>query len=492
MVKKLLVLVLVLGLAGTVMADLRGHWELNGNGLDSSGYGNNGTALNTPTPTTDRFGNPNSAMAFDGVVWAPDAFNCGNNASIQISGEMTITAWVLLDSTSVTNGRILSKLAVPGGVDWSYSMNIENSSGGVSKPATLQIGKPANAGLITLSDDVPLTQNVWVHFASVYRPGVSMEIYLDGKLAAIRTTSVPESQYSSGPGYLCIGSFQGVADCGWKGKLDDICLYSDALSAAEIAEIGYYEFPSPADNAGNVPLNTNLSWKIPMDANEVSWTYKVYFGTNSTLAVTPINAGPLSAGQNRVTVTNAQLGGTLAINTYYWRVDSVDPNTSGTPVTYTGDVWSFAAGAGLPTLISPADTYDPAVEIDVNLAWSSDPLIVTNNIIITPDGGTPVTVVNKTSPFNPYTYGLTDNPDLLTMEWNKNYEWKVVGLDSSGNTLAIGPNWKFKVRALNCVGMDSDIDGSSDCIVNLADFAMLASEWLDCNWDDGGKASPCP
>jgi hypothetical protein len=241
--------------------------------------------------------------------------------------------------------------------------------------------------------------------------------------------------------------------------------------------------PTPKDGAANVPLLTDLLWYVPTDANQASWTYKVYFDTDSTFAATtPISVGA-SVGNYR-TVTNAQIGGPLNSDTYYWRVDSVDPNG---PATNTGDLWSFNAGCTLPTLIDPNNSITEVVEIDVNLEWSSDPLAITHNVVITPDGGSPVTAVNKTSPYNPWA-------DLgePTMEWNKLYTWQVIEKDGSGVTIATGPLWYFKVRALNCVGMNSDIDGSDDCIVNLADFAMLASEWLDCNWDDGGKASPCP
>jgi len=242
--------------------------------------------------------------------------------------------------------------------------------------------------------------------------------------------------------------------------------------------------PGPANGAANIPLATDLSWNVPTDANvnaHTDWAYKVYFDTDSTFATaTLVPVGP-EVGGSRLTVTNAQIGGPLNSGTYYWRVDSVDPNG---PTTNTGDLWTFDAGCALPTLIDPNDTHDEVVEIDVDLEWSSDPLAITHDVVVTPEGDAPVTLTNQTSPCTPY--------GQMTMEWDEPYTWQVIEKDGGGVTIATGPLWKFKVRALNCVGMHSDIDGSGDCIVNLADFAMLASEWLDCNWDDGGKASPCP
>ena len=45
---------------------LVGYWPFNGNANDESGNCNNG-AVNGATLTIDRFGNSNSAYAFDGI-----------------------------------------------------------------------------------------------------------------------------------------------------------------------------------------------------------------------------------------------------------------------------------------------------------------------------------------------------------------------------------------------------------------------------------------
>jgi len=340
--------------------------------------------------------------------------------------------------------------------------------------------------------------NEWHHYVCrrVAASG-GIDVYRDGVQWAANPGASATGDISSPTEPLLIGrsSLEGSGDY-FGGTLSDIRIYDYSLSVEEIAALLEYQStiawcPDPADGSENVALNTDLSWAIPSDVNELTEQYRVYFSTDSTFAsVTPVIAGPLSEGEERASVTNAQIGGPLSVDTYYWRVDSYDPNA--TPVYRIGDVWTFDAGATLPVLVAPADTYSPDVEINVDLEWTSDPIVVTHNVIITPAGESPVTITNVTSPFNPYTYGLTDDPDLLTMAWEKKYEWQIIEKDAGDNTLAEGPIWKFEVRPLECVGMNSDIDGSDDCIVNLADFAMLASEWLDCNWNDGGMASPCP
>ena len=47
-------------------ANLQMWYTFNGNALDASGNGNDGT-VNGPTLTADRFGAPNSAYLFDGI-----------------------------------------------------------------------------------------------------------------------------------------------------------------------------------------------------------------------------------------------------------------------------------------------------------------------------------------------------------------------------------------------------------------------------------------
>jgi len=76
---------------------LVGWWRFNnetGENLtlfkDWSSYGNDGTSMgmNHPTLVSGKFG---SALSFDGV---DDFVDCGNDASLNITGDITIEAWI--------------------------------------------------------------------------------------------------------------------------------------------------------------------------------------------------------------------------------------------------------------------------------------------------------------------------------------------------------------------------------------------------------------
>jgi hypothetical protein len=236
MCKELFTLALVLGLAGHAAADLVGYWPLDGDATDLSGYGNHGTISGNVVPTADRFGNPAGAMSFAGG--SGDKIDVGNPPEFQITGAMTLSAWVYLDSTSPLHGsrnaRIVSKM--DGGGRRSWSLNIEMTVGGVPFPGTLQVASDGNT-VISLNDTETLPLDQWVHVAGVYKPGEAMELYLNGELQVIDTTGIPGSQHSNNNTSVLIGNRPACGNCGWYGALDEVRIYNEALTEVQIQAI---------------------------------------------------------------------------------------------------------------------------------------------------------------------------------------------------------------------------------------------------------------
>jgi len=247
---------------GSAWADLVGYWPLDGDATDSSANGNHGIISGSVAPTADRFGNPNGAMSFAGD--SGDKIDVGDPPEFNLTGAMTITAWVYLDSTSPVHGtknsRIFAKMG--GGGSRSWSSNIEKNVDGVPFPATLQVASDGDS-IAGINDDVTLPLNQWVHFAGVYTPGTSLEVYLNGDLVEIDTTGIPTSQFSNNGYSVLIGNRNACGDCGWYGALDEVRLYNEALSETEIKAIMGGDFinrkPSVDAGAGSVlvwPNNT--------------------------------------------------------------------------------------------------------------------------------------------------------------------------------------------------------------------------------------------
>lgn len=241
MFKRLFVLVLVLGMAGNASADLKGYWALDGDALDSSAYGNHGAINGSVAAAADRFGNPSGAMSFAGG--SGDNINVGQPAALNLTGAMTITAWLYLDSTSpVHDSRSARILARMGGTRaWSTGTE-KNPVDGVSYPATMQISSNGSDIVGVYEPTLPLDQ--WVHYAGVYTPGTSLEIYLNGDPVGINTTDIPASQFSNNGRDVLIGNRPDSSDCGWYGSLDEVRIYSDALSETEIEAV--MAIPEPA------------------------------------------------------------------------------------------------------------------------------------------------------------------------------------------------------------------------------------------------------
>jgi len=243
MVKRLLVLVLVLSLAGSASADLRGYWKLDGNGDDSSGYGNDGNVSANVAPTADRFGNPNGAMYFtDGL----GNINVGNDASLNLTGAMSILGWAYLDTNSSVydrrNSRILGKMDGGGARAWSAGIEHRNNTA-VHNRGNFQISSDGS-DVISCEDDATIPLDEWFHYAGVYTPGTSMELYINGDLAMNVTTGVPASQYSANGWDVLIGNRPAASDCGWYGALDEVRIYSEALTETQIEAI--MAIPEPA------------------------------------------------------------------------------------------------------------------------------------------------------------------------------------------------------------------------------------------------------
>ena len=330
-------LVLLVLATAAVQADITtglvGYWPLDGDALDASGNDLHGTINGAVKPGADRLDYADSAMSFTG---AADCYiRVEDTPKLQIAGEMTLAAWVLLNKANTNNCRIIAKSG--GGGARSYSLNIEASSGGVTFPATFQIGINGGASNISVVDKTPLPTDEWVHMAGVYRPGEVTEVYVNGELHATNTATIPALQHSNNSLPVMIGSRNACSNCGWNGSIDEARIYARALSATEINELVNF-VPSPRVKAWSpAPANGTEDVVVPL----LSWKpgvaaalHNVYVGTDPNLTEASL-AGPRSPLTMFWYPPPLQPG-----QIYYWRIDEIEADGK---TVHTGDVWTFQA-----------------------------------------------------------------------------------------------------------------------------------------------------
>lgn len=204
------------------------HWKLDETSgttaSDSSGNGNTGTLVNGPVWASGKIG---GGLNFDG---ADDYVNLGNPASLQLTGAMTITAWIYLNNVNATAHRIVSKLGVSGQRGWELVLDDDPDN-------NLLMRISSNGTTIIDAKQAVKFDGVgrWVFVAGTYVPGTSLNIYRDGVLVASNTASIPASQFNSNQN-VNIGRGP-VGYSPFNGKIDDVRIYNRALSAAEIQSL---------------------------------------------------------------------------------------------------------------------------------------------------------------------------------------------------------------------------------------------------------------
>ncbi len=175
--------------------------------------GNNGT-LQGPTWTDGKYGN---ALLFDGssYVFIPDS------DSLDITSELTIEAWVFptefkFDST------IVDKTTT--GIPSNYFLSLRNGE--------VNFGFFSGSFSMHTTSGVNLIINTWYHVAATYSDALdNVSIYVNG----VEVLSDIETQpLTTNDEELRIGiSYSGGA---FMGKIDNLRIYDEALSAGEIQE----------------------------------------------------------------------------------------------------------------------------------------------------------------------------------------------------------------------------------------------------------------
>jgi len=212
------------------------YYPFNGDADDESGNGNNGTVVGA-TPTTDRFGNENSAYSFDGVddyIYIPSEGDLSFDASSQ---SYTVSLFFSVDSFgNVLNHdlRLIFDREV-GTNSWvSYGISvIARPTGDLYKHIATDMWNGGYTGYSFRSTD-PIGLNQWYHVAVVVKAGLIYELYLNGQLNnSMSLVGITNTKGNTGG--ITIGAAHFAEGLHLhNGSIDEICIYNRALTESEI------------------------------------------------------------------------------------------------------------------------------------------------------------------------------------------------------------------------------------------------------------------
>jgi PKD repeat protein len=198
---------------------LIGHWQLDGNAIDSSGKGNDGYPVNGPIWTTGKIG---GAVSLDGIN---DYINCQADPILNLTDSFTIGAWIKPKSYGQSGwGRIVDK----GSKSTGFSFYIRKSTGSLAYVIYGGLAIRSNSDVINL--------NTWQHVAMVYnRPAESVTFYVNGLNAGTVYYTTPPLDSAGNP--LLIGIRGYDLKRAFDGLIDDVQIYNRALTADEINQL---------------------------------------------------------------------------------------------------------------------------------------------------------------------------------------------------------------------------------------------------------------
>jgi hypothetical protein len=288
---------------------LQAYWKLDEasgtSAADASGSGNTGTLVNTPT-WDPAGGVLNGSLAFNGSTsYVAVSVPAGSRLKYT-GGEMTISAWVYVNSTE-SYGQLISR-------PW-------NSMGEINYELYYYNGAFCISGNIgQVSYDLETSAYVaspatWHHVAFTMDSTNLMKLYVDGTLLNSNYHTIANwnpvngdySQYyplAIGAGFP-YGSGWGGDASSFDGKLDDVRFYTHALSAESIAElarapVAFWKFnessqSTATDSSGNG--NTGTLVNGPTWTNGYIDGALAFNGSNSYVSVPSNSALKYTGGE---------------------------------------------------------------------------------------------------------------------------------------------------------------------------------------------------
>lgn len=160
----------------------------------------------------------NTAVRFDGGY-----AEVPSSDTVSPDGAYTVEAWVRAERLLGGDGQgIVEKYSAPANLGFALRLD------GAGRVQAFNLGASGSAAV---TGATVVSTGSWHHVAVTY-DGAELAVFLDGSLDASASTSVAPA---TGPATLKIGARGDDAAQRWPGALDEVALYSRALSAEDVA-----------------------------------------------------------------------------------------------------------------------------------------------------------------------------------------------------------------------------------------------------------------
>lgn len=250
-------------------------WPFNGNADDESGNGNHGNIVNSLNDTTDRFGNKQSALSFDGSGYIT-VFKLNN----LLYKPMSYSGWLKVSNYLGGNGGFNCKSIIGrnrGFVQNCGEICLASDDGKFSNELTFWRGGGAST-LTNAAKSVHLDS--WIHFVFTHDTNGDFRWFINGELTNFGNFTNDLSYYAD----FMIGSDNNNtgSSANWDGLLDDMGIWNRVLDSNEIKAL--YESKNctltfTREPQGQSSFSGNISFTVSTTDSTANYQWQTNQGT---------------------------------------------------------------------------------------------------------------------------------------------------------------------------------------------------------------------
>lgn len=218
----------------TTPGTLEAQWAFDEDGgrmaMDSSGHGLNGRFVNQPQRVAGLIGN---AVKLDSER---DYIDVGHSEAFRLVGSMTVTAWIKSASYPLDDAAIVSNRDHISGV-WDGGFQLDTTIDRGPRAASFKLGDSCGR-ILARYGATPLRLDTWYHVAGVYdAEAQTINVYLNGEPDNGFLLGSPSRTRLSARKSLYVGRRNDLDGFPFTGLLDDVRIYSLALTKTEVAAV---------------------------------------------------------------------------------------------------------------------------------------------------------------------------------------------------------------------------------------------------------------